>query len=311
MEFRPVVTGFCLLEAPIADDRGVWFSDMVLGGIRCLRPDGRLDAWLTDRRMIGGIVFNDDGCLLCSGRDGIIWLNPETGERGMLLDAIDGQPVRGINDMAADGRGGLYFGSVDHVAMFSGEPFFGRSALNRLDADRRVTLISDGHSFANGLGMSPDGRHLYFNDSGIGTYDYPIRADGSVGERNLLSKNADCDGLAVDSGGGIWIAQISAGSIARLLPDGTVDRTISFGKEHVTSLCFGGPDWRDLYVTTATPDAGTAVLGREPPATLPAVLYHARADIAGVRIHARIPVERALTVRGNLSLVDARFLPSE
>src|SRR3974377_556544 len=99
MKFPPVATGFCLLEAPRADHRGIWFSEIVLGGIRCVRPDGHMDTWLLHRKPLGGIAFNDEGSLVCSGPDGLVWLDPASGATGTLLNEIDGAKIRGINDI--------------------------------------------------------------------------------------------------------------------------------------------------------------------------------------------------------------------
>src|SRR5262245_33563023 len=113
LEFTPVATGFALLEAPRVDERGVWFTDILLGGVRRLRPDGTIDAWITERRFTGGLAFNEDGRLVCAGPGGLIWLDPETGAKGVLLDRIDGAPVLGINDIEPGPDGGLFFGTVD------------------------------------------------------------------------------------------------------------------------------------------------------------------------------------------------------
>jgi sugar lactone lactonase YvrE len=260
MEFKPILHGFALLESPRADGEDLWFSDMALGGLHRLRPDGALATWLPARKMIGGIAVNADGAVLCSGTGGIIWINPATNATGTLLDKIDGKPISGINDMIADAKGGLYFGTVDHKRMFRGEDFFGRSALYRLAPNGSVTQLATGLKFSNGMGLSPDASQLYFNDSSVGTYAYEILPNGSLTNRSLLCARGDCDGLAVDAEGAVWIAQISAGMITRILPNGAIARELPLHTGHVTSLCFGGADRCDLFVTTAAEGAGAAVV---------------------------------------------------
>jgi sugar lactone lactonase YvrE len=279
MDFKAVATGFCFLEAPRAGDDGVWFSDVVLGGLRRLSPDGRIDEWLSGRRWIGGVALDRGGAVLCSGPDGIAWLDPATGAAGMLLDTLDGQPIRGINELQPDDDGGLYFATADVAeAEHGGER--GPSALFRLDASGSVRRLCEGLTFANGIGLSPDGRRLYFNDTFVGTYACDLRPDGSLGERVLLAEERDCDGLAVDAEGGIWIAGFQSGTITRLLPDGSVDRRVLLPVKGVTSLCFGGADQRDLYVTTTAPDFAEAFARRVLPSRT-ASLYFARSDVAG------------------------------
>jgi sugar lactone lactonase YvrE len=283
MDFTAVASGFCFLEAPRADrDGSVWFTDVVLGGLRRLLPDGRVDEWLAGRRWIGGIVLNSDGAVLCSGGDGIAWLDPASGASGMLLRAIDGKPVRGVNELLPDGSGGLFFGTADVAeAEHGGER--GPSELFRLAADGKVRQLCGGLTFSNGIGLSPDGRRLYFNDTFVGTYACDLLPDGGLGKRVLLAEQRDCDGLAVDREGGIWIAGFQSGAITRLLPDGRVDRRVPLPVAGVTSLCFGGADLRDLYVTTAAPDAFEALAKRRLPSAA-ASLYRARSDVAGLPV---------------------------
>src|SRR5437762_3316526 len=59
------------------------------------------------------------------------------------------------------------------------------------------------------------------------------------------------DGLAVDEAGGVWVALGSGGGIARFRPDGGLERLVAVPAPFVASLCFGGADRRDLYVTTS------------------------------------------------------------
>src|SRR5690606_22240431 len=146
-------------------------------------------------------------------------------------------------------------GSVDHVRMLRGEDFFGTSALYRLDPDGRVTRCFGGVGFSNGIGMSPTGDRLYFTDSAAGVHALPVRIDGELGDPVLLGEPGG-DGLVVDGEGGVWTAAIQAGTINRMLPDGTIERRIAVPGGHPVSLSFGGPDLTDLYVSTAAPNAG-------------------------------------------------------
>jgi xylono-1,5-lactonase len=284
MDLEIVRSGYGLLESPRGDGESVWFTDMALGGVHRLSGDGQLQRWLPERRMIGGLAFNEDGAVLCSGSGGIVWFHPITGESGTVLDAIDGTPIAGVNDMTADDRGGLLFGTVEHDRMFRGEPYFGSSRLYRLTAQRQLLLLCEKIGFANGVGVSPDGRRLYLNNSGVGTFAYEQFEDGRVGPGTQLSTRADCDGLTIDADGAIWIAYISAGMLVRLMPDGRIDAQIPVAGGSVTSVCLGGVDGRDLYVTTAAPGAGAAVVRRAEPQARTACLLRGQAAVPGMPI---------------------------
>jgi sugar lactone lactonase YvrE len=66
--------------------------------------------------------------------------------------------------------------------------------------------------------------------------------------------------LAVDEDGCVWIAAYGGGCVTRFTPDGRLDRHVDVPAKIVTSLCFGGPERRDLYVVTAD-NTGNPALG--------------------------------------------------
>ena len=82
MEFRVVATGYCFLEAPRVLGEDVWFTDLLLGGVHRLSPDGSVKAFLTERHHVGGLAVNQDGKLICGGPGGLVWLEPATGRSG-------------------------------------------------------------------------------------------------------------------------------------------------------------------------------------------------------------------------------------
>ncbi|XP_036037893.1 regucalcin-like, partial [Onychomys torridus] len=60
------------------------------------------------------------------------------------------------------------------------------------------------------------------------------------------------DGLCVDSAGSLWVACIDGGRVIRVDPHtGSRVGTLEFPVSRVTSCCFGGADYADLFVTSA------------------------------------------------------------
>jgi gluconolactonase len=58
------------------------------------------------------------------------------------------------------------------------------------------------------------------------------------------------DGMAVDEEGGVLVATGEGGRIARFEADGTPVGALDVPASFVSSLCFGGEDMRDVFVTT-------------------------------------------------------------
>lgn len=282
MDFSKIATGN-YLEALYVDDESIWFSDVAGKGVAQLAPDGSITLWLEDRHLIGGLFRNEDGALLASGPDGILWFNPATGKSGMLLEAINGVPVQGVNEMCPDGAGGLYFGTIDLAAIEAGQPF-GPSALYRLDSDRRVTKLAEGLAFSNGIGVSPDRRRLYHNETFVGLFAYELTPDGKARNRTMLLEKPDCDGLAVDADGNIWAAGFRTSDLICVAPDGSMRERLALPGEGATNVFFGGADGRDLYVNMVSSESVALLAKGVMPSSQDSALYLGRSTVAGLPV---------------------------
>jgi sugar lactone lactonase YvrE len=70
--------------------------------------------------------------------------------------------------------------------------------------------------------------------------------------------------ITVDGAGFIWVAIWGAGAVHRYRPDGELDRKIALPVTQITSIVFGGSDYRDLYITTARQGLTPERLEQEP-----------------------------------------------
>ena len=273
MQFELVEDGFGAIEAPrVAADGARYFTDIQQPALYRHAPDGSLRKYLEGRVNIGGIVFNQDGRLICSGRGGLLLLDPATGVAEPLLTAIEGQPLDVVNDIHTDDAGSIYGGTLDYTALAEHrQPRPG--VLFRLDPDHTLTILNREVSVSNGIGFSPDRTRLYHSDTSAGIWAYDLDAARAVSNRRLFASLPGSDGMCVDAEGHVWAACYATREIIRFTPAGVVERRYGFEEPAVLSVVFGGPDLRDLYVATACDwaDPGRG-LGR---------LYRARSDIAG------------------------------
>lgn len=237
--FEPRERGF-YLEALLIDGQRIWYTDVVRGGVRLAGSDTVL---LPERMLIGGLLANRDGSLLVAGADGIAWVRPDTGASGMLVEGLGG-----VNEMRADSNGGLYFGTIDLASIMAGKRP-GPSALWHLATDRTLTQLKDGLTFTNGLSRSADGRTLFVNESFSAVRAYTCEGATPLGDPLWSLDKYDCDGMALDADGHIWITGFSSDHLLCLAPeDGRELRRVALPGPACTNIRFGGPDMQDMFV---------------------------------------------------------------
>ncbi|MFT3964508.1 MAG: SMP-30/gluconolactonase/LRE family protein [Sphingobium sp.] len=269
--FEPLATGF-YLEGLLVDGEDIWFTDVVLGGVRRL---GTEEVLLDGRSLIGGLLLNEDGSLLVAGAGGIVWVDPVSRATG---DLVTGHC--GTNEMYPDGRGGIVFGTIDLPSILRGERP-GPSSICRLTKDGAQAVLREGLAFANGLAVDADGLTLFFNESFAASRAFSIGADFALGERRTLAEKPDCDGMALDVDGNIWVTGFATDHLLCLRPDGGEVRRIPLPGKAATSIRFGGADMRDLYVNVVDTAAAQALADGTPLTEKTSILYRTRSPVAG------------------------------
>jgi sugar lactone lactonase YvrE len=200
-----------------------------------------------------------------------------------VLDSVNGVALLGVNEMITDRDGAIYFGSNDVPAIARGERT-APASIYRLDPNGRAVELVSGLRFSNGIALSPDGKRLYHNETFIGTSAYDIRPDGSLGAAQRLLNKPDCDGLAVDTDGTLWITGFETQAIVRMRPDGTLLDPLSIPGGGSTNVRFGGDDRQTLYVTCVAEGAAMKLAAGIWPTVEDSILYRGRSDVAGIDV---------------------------
>ncbi len=202
--------------------------------------------------MISGVWPRARGGLIVARHDGIVQFDADTGRRLPFAHPEAARPANRYNDGKCDRRGRLWIGSLDMGAAPN------RGSLFRIDADGTATRMDSGFTVANGLGFSPDDTRMYFTDTGrrtIYAYDFDL-ARGEIAHRRPFVELAEAqgrpDGLAVDAEGFVWVALWDGWTILRYDPEGRVALRVPLPVPRPTSCCFGGPDLRTLFITSAS-----------------------------------------------------------
>ncbi len=229
-------------------DRLVYWVDIPPGRLYRFDPATGQHEVCHEGEALGGFTIQADGSLLLFLARGAvsIWRN---GVVTPVVEEIPDERATRFNDVIADPTGRVFCGTMATTERL------GR--LYRLDIDGTISKVLDDIGCPNGLGFTLDRKHLYFTDSERGEiylFDYDV-ATGEIANRRVfvsLPKDAGCpDGMTVDEEGFVWSAIWDGSCLIRFAPDGCEDRRILFPAKKVSSCIFGGPDYGDLYVTTA------------------------------------------------------------
>jgi gluconolactonase len=269
MQFEIIASGYGLVEGPtVAPEGGVYFSDVLGGGVYRAEPSGTITTVVPKRRGVGGIALHVDGGIVCSGR---AIVHVHDGDTATLFTS-DG--ILGWNDLCTDAQGRVYAGAL-RFAVFDRDATEVPGECWRIDAPDDARELYGDVVHANGIALSPDERTLYHSDTrASAVIVHTLSEDGTATERRTIDTSAfgQPDGMAVDEDACIWVALLDYG-IGRFTPDGTLDRRVEVPSTLTTSLCLHG---HDLYVTTANHTGDASLRG---------CLLRTHVEVAGAPVH--------------------------
>jgi sugar lactone lactonase YvrE len=188
--------------------------------------------------------------LLIASATGLWRLNLHDGTRVLISPLEKDNSITRSNDGRADPWGGFWIGTMGRNAEArAGSIYrFYQGTLKRLFGD--ITI-------SNAICFAPDRSCAYFTDTSTGQVmkvelDRSGWPDGNASVfLDLAPEGLNPDGAVVDAEGTIWIAQWGAARVAAYSKEGAFRRAIDLPALHVTCPAFGGPDFTDLYVTSA------------------------------------------------------------
>jgi sugar lactone lactonase YvrE len=284
---------FLLGESPVWDAQAgrLWWTDVEARALHSLAFEALADDSLAAGehrhyvfdQPVCSIGMTRSGRLLLALADGVYFYTPATGALELLVRPEPDRPQHSLNDGKVGPDGAFWVGSIE--ASPERAPV---GSLYRITADGRCRRISTGYRVSNGLAWTGDGRAMFHADSRgptIDRWDFDP-ATGMVGSRTsirtLTDKLGRPDGGACDVEGGYWSAGVSAGCLNRFDVDGRLAQRVDLPQPRPTMPCFGGPDMRTLFVTTARHGLDAAALARQPDAGR---LLMMRVSVAGARVH--------------------------
>lgn len=230
------------------------------------------------------------GALLLACRDGLFRFDPASGQRTRLAAPPYDPAQERYNDGKADAQGRFWVGTLY-------EPRTPAKAALYCWAGGRLERRAGEITVSNGLAFSPDGRTLYRSD----TTSHRIFAhdldpgDGSLSRQRVFAAFAPKtpgqalagyggrpDGAAVDAEGAYWCAMYEGQRLLRLASDGQLLQELPLPVRCPTMPCFGGPDLRTLFVTTARHRRPADELAAQP---LAGCVLSLRVDVPGLPVN--------------------------
>ncbi len=253
-------------EGPLWDDRRqrLLFVDIMRGHIHEFDPATGADRIINVGRPVGAVAVTERGDWIAAAADGFYRVDPVSGRVALLVAIEANQPDNRMNDGYVDARGRFWAGTMGMGGRRD------KGTLYRLDPDGRVHRMLGPVSISNGLDWSPDNKIFYYTDlasSRVDQFDFEV-ATGTIRNRRLFvefpSEIGYPDGLIVDAAGFVWVALWEGGSVHRYAPDGRLDLIVPVPASQTTKCAFGGPELKDLYVTTAWIGLDAAARAEQP-----------------------------------------------
>lgn len=227
--------------AVVAPDGRLYFSMTQDSTVTVVSTDGdgaEQRVWAHVPGANGHAIAPDGTHVVMSSTGALLRLDESGRIIRVLATQAGGEDLVYPNDVALDPlRGGFYAtdsgykSTPEHI---DGEP---KGRIIRVDRDDRVSVVGSGIAYANGVGLSPDGRTLYVTASTTSTiWSYLVRDDGTLGNRvhfadvpTIFGEVTVPDGITMAGDGSLYVAHYGAREVLVYTSDGTLARRIPSG----------------------------------------------------------------------------------
>jgi len=263
-------TEFRFLEGPVWVSKGrdhagyLLFSDIPADAIYKWIPNesgGSIETLVKPSRHSNGLMLDAQGRLLvCEHERRVVRFDTIAADAKptVLAEAFEGKRLNSPNDLDIKSDGAIYFTDPPYGLNpglgKAGEKELDYHGVFRIGADGQVSLLSKELKMPNGIAFGPDEKLLYIADMGkseIRVFD--VKADGSVENNRLFAevkteagKGAGGDGVRVDVEGNVYVAGRSG--IFVFDSKGAKLGVIAV-PQGPANLCFGGDDYKTMYIT--------------------------------------------------------------
>jgi sugar lactone lactonase YvrE len=254
-------------EGPVWDNRTgtILWVDIIRGHVHLFKPGTAEYRRLELGEMVGVVALRENGHLIAGIRSGIAEVDIISGMVTRKFAPESHLPGNRFNDGKCDPAGRFWAGTMP---LSGGRP---DGSLYLVGADGSLHRMLTGVTISNGLAWTHDLKRMYYIDTPtfeVACFDYD-NATGSIDRRRTAFKiprnEGAPDGMTIDYEGMLWVAHWGGWQVTRWNPEkGVMIDQIKLPVSNVTSCTFGGPDFRDLYITSAREGLTAAQLEQQP-----------------------------------------------
>ena len=263
-EFRKIVPGGAKVEklagelrfteGPVWIEEGSYlvFSDIPANELKKWTPEG-LSTFRNPSQNANGNTVDLQGRLVSAEHSGRrVSLTQKDGKAETVVDQFEGKKFNSPNDVVVKSDGSYWFTDPDYGLGQNKREVEGNWVYRYDPKSKKTTALVKDFDKPNGLCFSPDEKKLYVADSGRPRHIRVFEVTGDTVTEGKVFCTIDKggpDGIRSDAAGRIFS---SAGDGVHIFsPDGKLIGKILV-PESPANLCFGGKDFKTLYITART-----------------------------------------------------------
>lgn len=249
--------GLFMPESPRWHDGSLWISDIMHRTVFRYDDDGRKHTVAVFEENQSGIGFASDGSMLVVSMPDRRLLRYDDGVISEVADLSQLEPTM-LNDMVVARNGTAY------ITRFAWDPWKGEdlktASVLQVLPDGSARSIGPELVVPNGVALSADESRLYVAEAGgaaVHAIDLASPAFESVVFSELPASPrseiglATPDGICIDRGDGLWVADPHGHRVVHLDGAGAIDQVIEYPSEdHPLAVALGAPENNTLFVTT-------------------------------------------------------------
>ncbi len=245
-------------------DNSLWWTDVGGGAVYRRNLSTQIQSAIYEGSTVGAFIPQEDHTWLLFREKDIMLLDFE--RRELIAPLVENVRVDGdrFNEAIADAEGRVFVGTVRN-----GRP--NGAGIYRMEGAGTLGKVLGGTGQSNGMGWNAKGDTLYWS-CGVTKTICRLKYDprrGAFTNRQVfhecMPEEGTPAGLAVDVEGTLWSARRDAGVILKIGENRRLMGQVTFPAKHVTSVTFGGPDLRTVFVAAVTEEGHSKIFVLQSP----------------------------------------------